>query len=123
MTFHVPHHHRIRSGRLASLDSIGNAGAFWIPRSPGLPPLAVIASDGSDGTVDHGWEHVSVSLPNVCPTWAEMSKVKEIFWDPEDVVMQLHVAASQHINVHPYCLHMWRPRATPIPLPPVWMVA
>ena len=35
--------------------------------------------------------------------------MKNIFWDDEDVVMQFHVPAKDHVNNHPYCLHLWRP--------------
>jgi hypothetical protein len=38
-----------------------NNGAFRVPGG-----LRVIASDGE------GWDHVSVSLPDRCPTWEEM---------------------------------------------------
>lgn len=57
-----------------------------------------------------GWDHVSVSLPFRCPTWEEMDFVKDLFFNPDEVVMQLHVAKTDHINRHPYCLHLWRPQ-------------
>ena len=65
-----------------------------------------------------GWEHVSVSTKNRCPNWPEMCFVKDQFWEPEDCVMQLHPPQSQHINNHPYCLHLWRPIRETIPMPP-----
>lgn len=64
------------------------------------------------------WEHVSVSTATRCPTWEEMCFVKSIFWEPEDVVMQLHPRESEYVNCHPYCLHLWRPVGVPIPTPP-----
>jgi hypothetical protein len=70
-----------------------------------------------------GWDHVSVSLPDRCPTWDEMERVKRAFFQPWEVVMQLHVATADHINCHPYCLHLWRPHAAAIPLPPKEFVA
>jgi len=116
MAFHVPNKHRIRVGPIGSNDSIGNAGAFYIPRKPGDVPLKVIASDGE------GWEHVSVSLPTRCPTWEEMCKVKTIFWDEEDCVVQFHPPRSEYVNNHSFCLHLWRPTSGEIALPPRWMV-
>ena len=62
----------------------------------------VIASNGG------GWEHVSVSLPRRCPTWEEMCMVKDIFWGEEECVVQFHPPKSESINVHPYCLHLWK---------------
>lgn len=111
MSFHVPHAHRIRTGRMASDNDAGNNGAFWLPRRPGEPPFFAIASDGV------GWEHVSVSLPNRCLTWPEMSAVKAMFWDAEDCVVQYHPPASSYVNNHPHCLHLWRPTRAVLPMP------
>lgn len=69
-----------------------------------------------------GWEHVSVSTKKRCPNWIEMSFIKDLFWAPEEVVMQLHPAKSDYINQHPHCLHLWKPTEQAIPLPPKWMV-
>jgi hypothetical protein len=65
-----------------------------------------------------GWDHVSVSLPDRCPTWDEMCRVKEAFFLPEECVMELHPQRSQYVNCHPFCLHLWRPQAKKIPMPP-----
>jgi len=51
-----------------------------------------------------------------------MHYVKGLFWGPEDVVMQLHPAASEYVNKHPFCLHLWRPIEAAIPTPPRIMV-
>ena len=108
---HAPNKYRLRIGPMGSDAATGNNGAFLIPTRPGQPPLRVIASDGA------GWEHVSVSLPNRCPTWDEMCKVKALFWDDDDCVVQFHPPKTDYVNLHPYCLHLWRPVGTPILLP------
>jgi hypothetical protein len=114
MTFEVPEEHRDRRG---PPRQAGNNGVFSI-RVPGEEyMLLVIASDG------FGWEHVSVSMHERCPTWDEMCMVKSLFWDSEDTVMQLHPPESQWVNNHPYCLHLWRPsNGMEIPLPPTFTV-
>lgn len=90
-------------------------GAFFIPfegRS-----LRVIASTGA------GWDHVSVSLPGRCPNWREMEHVKRTFFRDDETAMQLHVPPTDHINCHPFCLHLWRPNdGREIPRPPALMV-
>lgn len=116
MSFHVPNEFRVRKGHFGTDDCYGNNGGFFVPARPGAPPLKVIASDGD------GWEHVSVSLPNRCPTWGEMCRIKSLFWDEEDSVMQLHPPRSTWVNNHQYCLHLWRPERGTIPLPPSHMV-
>ncbi len=92
-------------------------GVFLVPSPVDRAPMRVIASVGD------GWEHVSVSRANRCPNWPEMDHIKRLFFKDDEVVMQLHVAASDHISVHPYCLHLWRPLDAIIPLPPKDMVA
>lgn len=94
----------------------GICGAFEIPSPVDWAPMHIIASS------DLGWEHVSVSRKRRCPNWIEMSHVKSLFFQDGETVMQLHVAAADHINDHPYCLHLWRPLDQEIPLPPKWMV-
>ena len=78
--------------------------------------LWVIASWGM------GWEHVSVSLPDRCPTWGEMCAVKDIFWQRQECVMQLHPSEDEYVNCHPFCLHLWKPIDERIPRPPSIMV-
>jgi hypothetical protein len=79
--------------------------------------LKVIASG------DGGWDHVSVSLPTRCPIWAEMEHIKRMFFADDETAMQLHVPPGDHINHHPFTLHLWRPHApVEIPRPPWWMV-
>lgn len=77
------------------------------------PQVRAIASADEDG-----WEHVSVSCQNRCPTWDEMCEVKDFFWDQEDTVLQLHPAKSVYLNIHEYCLHLWRPVDGQLILPP-----
>ena len=125
MSFAVPEQYRITVGALATLyGEVGNNGAFFLPNphQRGGPPLKVIASDGllipGDMPELAGWEHVSVSLPHRCPTWEEMCYVKSRFWGPEDCVIQFHPPASEYVNLHPYCLHLWRPVSGDIRRPP-----
>ena len=102
--------------RVPLMGQMGNegCGAFIIPyRSY---ELNVIASDGE------GWDHVSVSLKNRCPNWEEMSYIKNLFFDEQECVMQLHPPKSDYINVHPYCLHLWKPQTSELPRPPKYMV-
>jgi len=63
-------------------------GAFQIP-GPCGERLMVLASPG-DANESIPWEHVSVSTRHRCPYWKEMCFVKDLFWDEEEPVMQLH---------------------------------
>lgn len=116
MSFHFPNLYRLRSGHMASSEANGNNGAARVPTRPGEPPMTVIASDGM------GWEHVSVSRPDRMPTWAEMCRIKDLFWDGDDVVIQYHPREAEYVNNHSRCLHMWRPVGITLPTPPALMV-
>lgn len=98
-----------------------NGGCFWIPTKGSRKGLKVVASSG-EIPVSQGWDHVSVSLPNRCPTWEEMCKVKDLFFYPHEVCFQLHPAQSDNISNHSFCLHIWRNIHQNIPLPPPEMV-
>ncbi len=75
-------------------------------------PAAVIFSWGG------GWEHVSVSHSHRCPTWEEMCRVKDMFWNEDECVVQYHPPKSEYVNNHPYCLHLWRKCGEDFELPP-----
>jgi hypothetical protein len=111
VSFKVPEIYRLSE---YSNPAMGNNGAFQIPGKTLRDALFVIASDGM------GWEHVSVSKKYECPTWAEMCKIKELFWDDaEDWAVQYHPPMSRYVNNHPYCLHLWRPTdCGEMPFPP-----
>lgn len=113
---------RVRSGDMASDDSYGLAGMFKLlaPIKGGGTTLLLAISSGVDE--ENGWEHVSVSCEDRCPTWDEMCFVKDIFWAEEELVVQYHPPKSLHVNFHPHCLHMWRSLRMPIPAPPTFLV-
>jgi len=110
---------RIRKGELASRLGAPYGAFLLIDRAQ---HLMVIATDGEDERGHTGWEHVSVSLQRRCPNWPEMCSVKDLFWLPEEAVVQYHPPRSDYVSHHPYTLHLWRPVALAIPLPPAWMV-
>lgn len=98
-------------------------GAFQIPVNYSVI-LRCIATDGFDGKVDTGWEHVSVHAFDTIfgkqriPKWDEMNFVKNVFWEPTECVVQYHVPKSDHININENVLHLWRCKAVEFPMPP-----
>ncbi|MBQ9168895.1 MAG: hypothetical protein IJX67_10895 [Oscillospiraceae bacterium] len=73
-----------------------------------------------------GWDHVSVTPCNrkrqTCPTWEEMCEIKDLFFLPEECVVQYHPPKSDYVNMHPYCLHLWKPNGVEMPRPPAIFV-
>ncbi|WP_084518781.1 MULTISPECIES: DUF7694 domain-containing protein [Bradyrhizobium] len=102
---------RVRSGKFASVPGSGPGGLFLV-QGPCGSELKI------SGFVRPGWEQVAVSTPRRCPNWQEMCFVKDLFWDEEECVMQLHPPHSQYVNNSRYCLHLWRPTDRHIPRPP-----
>ena len=100
--FKVPEKYRVRTGSFRSSITDGNNGVFKVRSLKIKTCLHCIASDGA------GWEHVSVSTYSRCPSWKEMSLIKNLFWGCDDLVVQMHPPESDYINNHPYCLHLWR---------------
>lgn len=112
--------------RIPHMGYLGDesCGKFIIPTEDGKFNYLIIAS------AFDGWEHVSISLITAnrtaeikrCPKWSEMCYVKDLFFESEEVVMQLHPAKSNYVNNHHYTLHLWRPQNQDIPVPPTYMV-
>ena len=89
----------------------------WVNVGKGLgnAPYFVCSNGG-------GWDHVSVSYANRCPTWDEMCKVKEIFFYDDECCVEYHPAKKNYVNVHNYCLHIWKPQKEALPTPPILFV-
>lgn len=109
---------RVRIGAMASDSTYGLAGCFNVI-APNGRRLHIMSSGASDGT---GWEHVSVSLPNRPPNWQEMSFVCDLFWGPEECVIQYRPPESRYVNNHPNCLHWWKWVGGEFPMPPIELV-
>lgn len=66
------------------------------------------------GFDEDGWEHVSVSSykKRQLPTWEVMCRLKDMFWNKNEQVIQIHPDESHYF--HGYkdlenVLHLWRP--------------
>lgn len=114
-----------------------NPDGFWASKQgdhhglfdvPYLGLILVCLSSGIDPDDKSHWEHVSVSVHrrkgkrgliplDRTPTWSEMCVVKNLFWGPEETVIQFHPPESEYVNTHPHCLHLWKPPYA-VPTPP-----
>ena len=102
MSFHVPEGGRIWNHPiLGSTPKDGNNGAFVVESPEPGWKLVIICSDGTEAPtrLEWQWEHVSVHAVrgprDRTPTWKEMAFVKDLCWDADDVVMQLHPARRE----------------------------
>lgn len=53
------------------------------------------------------WLHVSLSRPNQMPSYADLDLVKRVFIGPDRYAYQVFPPRDHHVNLHPYCLHLW----------------
>jgi hypothetical protein len=96
---------RVRRGQWGSDETYGFNGMFEFALTGEARRIRCIASDGA------GWRHVSVSFGAVsksAPSWDLMCKIKDLFWDDEDCVVQFHPPKSEYVNNHAGCLHLWQ---------------
>jgi len=99
------------AGRFSSTAADGWMGMFIVPLEGEM--WKVICSHGE------GWRHVSISnsQKKQLPSWNIMCRIKDLFFDDEDWVVQYHPARSEYVNHHPYTLHLWKPMDMPLPTP------
>ncbi len=97
-------------------------GSYSIPAMTKGERLYVICSN------DDGWDHVSVSVQTRirrskrCPTWEEMAMIKEMFWDDDEAVFQLHPPKEENVSMQDFCLHLWKSQKAEVPRPPSHLV-
>lgn len=103
----------LKQDRRIIVQETGNDGGWAVGYLRGSrKPAMIIFSWGG------GWDHVSVSYKNRCCSWEEMCEVKDIFFREDECVVQYHPQKSEYVNVHPFCLHLWKPQEQTIPMPP-----
>ncbi len=97
-----------------SEDSEGMRGIIGMPRWSG----SVIASTGA------GWDHVSVApfQRRIVPTWEDMCLIKDIFFEEDEAVIQIHPPKAEYVNNVPNCLHLWKCTYKEMTLPPSILV-
>lgn len=73
---------------------------------PDCGTCSVIFGSGEDG-----YEHISVSPKHKfrIPSWEDMCVLKEIFFEDEEEVYQIHPKKSEYVNLSKNCLHLWKP--------------
>jgi hypothetical protein len=120
---------RVRGGGIIYRSEVGDDFGCFRHLLPTGVTLVIIATAGDPETEGTGdWEHVSVhahqpkldgSIEQRPPTWDEMCHVKSLFWEPHECVVQYHPPQESYVNTHDHVLHLWAPKKTTIPQPPM----
>ena len=69
-----------------------------------------------------GWEHLSVSMPSKTPSWDQMCRMKDIFWNKDEACVEYHPKEEDYVNMHQHCLHIWKTTEEYLPTPPHFLV-
>lgn len=71
-----------------------------------------------------GWEHVSIApaKSRITPSWDDMCRLKEMFFEDDEAVIQIHPPKAEYVNNKPNCLHLWRCKYREMILPPSCLV-
>ena len=70
--------------------------------------LLAIASVGQEQDQQF-WMHISVSRKSRLPSWEDLAAVKHIFIGDNRSAYQVLPKRTSHVNLHPYCLHLFAP--------------
>jgi hypothetical protein len=78
-------------------------GICWRNQSKGLQVIMSCAKE-EDGK---WWIHISLSRRNRMPSYEDLYLIRKLFVSKEDCAYQVFPPEGEHINIHPYCLHLW----------------
>jgi hypothetical protein len=53
------------------------------------------------------WLHVSLSRAKYIPSYEDLADVKRAFVGDALQAVQIFPTARRHVNLHPFCLHLW----------------
>ena len=94
----------IESGCLWGMENsiIGNSALIKLPD---CGTCTVVWDDN-----ESGYEHVSVSPVKKfnIPSWNDMCIVKDVFFEDEEEIYQIHPKKSEYVNLQQNCLHLWK---------------
>lgn len=85
------------------------------PRLGGYTGIIKLPECGTCSVVwgynENGYEHVSVSPMRKyrMPSWDDMARLKDIFFEKEEEAYQIMPRSSEYVNIMQNCLHLWRP--------------
>ena len=113
----MKHINEIKTNLRLGIEEISEDG-FYGEISLPLWRGTVICSTGA------GWEHVSVSpyQHRVTPSWDDMCAIKDMFWEDDEAVIQIHPPKAEYVNNMRNCLHLWRCTYKEMVLPPSILV-
>jgi hypothetical protein len=83
------------------LTSRDNRSTVLVTEAPAMPVVRVQRMDG------HDWIHASIAHADELPSYDELVQLKQAVWGDVGFAYQVFAAAADHVNHHPYALHLW----------------
>lgn len=88
---------------------------WWgVPRPHGSDGWSLLHSNGIQSIVitcasrdGIEWIHASMTGINDTPSYAKMCELHRAVWGDRGYSYEIHPPRSQHVNIHPYALHLW----------------
>ena len=79
---------------------------------------SIICSTGA------GWNHVSVApfKRYYIPSWNDMADLKNLCFNEDEAVIQIHPPKAEYVNQKENCLHLWQCKYREMVLPPSILV-
>lgn len=77
--------------------------AFAFRRADGLTVLVSVEIH----ECGRRWVHASASKKNQLPSWQDLKIVKDLFFGPERLVVQILAPKAEWVNFHETTLHLW----------------
>lgn len=83
----------------------GEEGYMWLNQKKKLSVIGSIGEE-QDGRT---WLHLSIAhtVNGRLPTYKELQYLKRHWVGPERKAMQIFPPESEHVNIHPDCLHLF----------------
>lgn len=101
---HLPERGRRRAlGLVGPAFASGLLGLMWY-----TPDRKTYVKVSVQSTAGHGWLHVSVAHTDRMPTYSLVAKVRRAFFLDEALVVQVSPPVAEHVDIHPYMLHLWQ---------------
>ena len=58
--------------------------------------------------IHNEWERVIVYMHSRCATYDEMCRMKDCFFEKDEIAIQIHPPKSEYVNICEFALHLWR---------------
>jgi hypothetical protein len=95
------------------IASVNRDGFHCVNENKELSVISSVATE-LDGKI---WQHLSCAHPDRLPSWETLKEVKTIFMGRDYQAIQVIPSEKKYINIHPYCLHLFRCLDEPDPVP------